>query len=237
MIDPPTRKTQRFTSNMTISSVESMPEITIRSRLWFKVFFVVVSIISSAIGVIILLKHNYYLNPQYNFTHQFLLKIFIITFTLGVLSAIILSLLITLVIVMITSLFRLCFPRKPKSIEDDSVSFVGIAFVVFVIMMIILYLSAIPFSIYIIVKMLKDIVMKDYVRFFLLYVFISVNLLIGVVFLAIAIYSFLFTHVTTSTRSKYMVEEEDIAGVEKEIKEAYAAYHIEDKGKELSDIN
>ena len=230
MIDPPTRKTQRFTSNMTISSVESMPEITIRSRLWFKVFFVVVSIISSAIGVIILLKHNYYLNPQYNFSHQFLLKIFIITFTLGVLSAIILSLLITLVIVTITSLFRLCFPRKPKSIEDDSVSFVGIAFVVFVIMMIILYLSAIPFSIYIIMKMLKDIVMKDYVRFFLLYVFIAVNLLI-------AVYSFLFTHVKTSTRSKYMVEEEDIAGVEKEIKEAYAAYHIEDKGKELSDIN
>ena len=73
MIDPPTRKTQRFTSNMTISSVESMPEITIRSRLWFKVFFVVVSIISSAIGVIILLKHNYYLNPQYNFSYQFLL--------------------------------------------------------------------------------------------------------------------------------------------------------------------
>ena len=231
--EPP--KSSRFNSDMTLNSAESIPEINNKSRLWFKIFYFVFTLISLVVGVMIIYKKNFYFNSEYKFSYSLLVLIFVLIYTLGFLTALIASLIITIVIMIFKSIFSCCRKKDKNLDNEDNLSFITCSLVILEIMLIILYLAVIPYSIVLFVKMFKHHMMKNYHKFYLLYLFILVNGFMGVVFVLIGIYTFFFTHVKTSTRNKYVVYDEDIANVEKEVKEAYIEYVC--KGKELDNIN
>ena len=103
----------------------------------------------------------------------------------------------------------------------DEISFLNLCISISTLIIIFLYLLTLLYGIFLIIKMRKNINYKDYLKFFFLYSFIIINILLGFS-LFILFLKKLFTKQKTSNRVKhYKLEEEYLENIEKEINQAF----------------
>ena len=84
-------------SNPSRISLDSIQEISNKNELYFRFSLILINIISLITGIYLLKNNDFYFNKIYNFTNYNSLYIFIITYTLGMLFALILSFIIALI--------------------------------------------------------------------------------------------------------------------------------------------
>ena len=191
----------------------------------FKLFFISLSIVSSIFGIFIIYNKEYYFSNEYDFKYLTHLRIFVIVYTIGILSAILISFLLSIFIYIILKIINCCKKKKENNIylgnNIDEISFINLCISISTLIIIFLYLSTLIFGIFLIIKMRKNINYKDYLKFFFLYSFIIINILLGFS-LFILFLKKLFTKQKTSNRVKhYKLEEEYIENIEKEINQAF----------------
>lgn len=241
----------RYNSNMTINTVDSMPDLNNGPQLWFKVFFITSSIISALIGILLLYNKTTYLPSQIEFTYITHLSLFIYIYSFGSLSALIIGSIVAGIIVFCINLFRLCHFNKDTQLHkqthnndndlsnrssystlngNDDASCINYAFVLFIIVDIVMYYSAVPFSIFLIVKMIK--MVSDVKRFAMVFGFLGVNMGIGIVFVSVSLFSVIGAKVTMK-KNKYIVFDEDVERVQQEVKEAYKEFNQDKKQPDM----
>ena len=191
----------------------------------FKIFFISMSIVSSIFGIFILFNKDYYFSNDYKFKYLNLLIIFVYVYTIGILSAIIISFFLSIFIFIILKIINCCKKKKQNNMHlgnnIDEISFLNLCISISTLIIIFLYLLTLLYGIFLIIKMRKNINYKDYLKFFFLYSFILINILLGLS-LFIKFLKKLFTKQKTSNRVKhYKLEEEYIENIEKEINQAF----------------
>ena len=191
----------------------------------FKIFFISMSIVSSIFGIFILFNKDYYFSNDYKFKYLNLLIIFVYVYTIGILSAIIISFVLSIFIFIILKIINCCKKKKQNNMNlgnnIDELSFINLWISISTLIIIFLYLLTLLYGIFLIIKMRKNINYKDYLKFFFLYSFIIINILLGLS-LFIKFLKKLFTKQKTSNRVKhYKLEEEYIENIEKEINQAF----------------
>ena len=191
----------------------------------FKIFFISMSIVCSIFGIFLLINKDYYFSNDYNFKYLNLLIIFVYVYTIGILSAIIISFFLSIFIFIILKIINCCKKKKQNNMHlgnnIDEISFLNLCISISTLIIIFLYLLTLLYGIFLIIKMRKNINYKDYLKFFFLYSFILINILLGLS-LFIKFLKKLFTKQKTSNRVKhYKLEEEYIENIEKEINQAF----------------
>ena len=86
IIEEDEKSKNTFKSKLSLDSVE---EISSRTRSLLSLSLIIINLISIIIGIFILYNNNYYLNPDFKFSNQISLFIFIIIYTFGILFALI----------------------------------------------------------------------------------------------------------------------------------------------------
>ena len=191
----------------------------------FKIFFISMSIVSSIFGIFILFNKDYYFSNDYKFKYLNLLIIFVYVYTIGILSAIIISFFLSIFIFIILKIINCCKKKKQNNMHlgnnIDEISFLNLCISISTLIIIFLYLLTLLYGIFLIIKMRKNINYKDYLKFFFLYSFIIINILLGFS-LFILFLKKLFTKQKNSNRVKhYKLEEEYLENIEKEINQAF----------------
>ena len=191
----------------------------------FKIFFISLSIVSSIFGIFLLFNKDYYFSNDYKFKYLNLLIIFVYVYTIGILSAILISFVLSIFIFIILKIINCCKKKKQNNMNlgnnIDELSFINLWISISTLIIIFLYLLTLLYGIFLIIKMRKNINYKDYLKFFFLYSFILINILLGLS-LFIKFLKKLFTKQKTSNRVKhYKLEEEYIENIEKEINQAF----------------
>ena len=191
----------------------------------FKIFFISMSIVCSIFGIFLLINKDYYFSNDYNFKYLNLLIIFVYVYTIGILSAILISFVLSIFIFIILKIINCCKKKKQNNMNlgnnIDELSFINLWISISTLIIIFLYLLTLLYGIFLIIKMRKNINYKDYLKFFFLYSFILINILLGLS-LFIKFLKKLFTKQKTSNRVKhYKLEEEYIENIEKEINQAF----------------
>ena len=81
-------------------SFDSVQEISSKNRYILSFSLIIINIFTFILGIYILYNNNYYLNPDYKFSNHISLYVFIIMYSSGMLSALIISFLFSLLLIM-----------------------------------------------------------------------------------------------------------------------------------------
>ena len=217
--------------SITATSIDSIPELSRNTQTCYNIFFILISIISLILGIKLLVeKETYFLKE---FEHYNLLYLFVIVYTFGFITALILSIILSLLIYLLWNII-LCF-KKRKQIkteldllisEDQHISLISYTFGILIIMLIILYLFGIIIGIYLLFQIKKNSRYKDYIHYFLVYCFIILNILIGFSLFFIFLFVLFCIKPKESIRqNNYKIDDSKLHNIEHEIQEAFEQYH------------
>jgi hypothetical protein len=234
---------EKLQRSYTDSSIQTMPEISSKNQKFFKIFFILYSIINSITGII--LDKKVIFSEKTNFEKIFMLKIFIYGYVGIFLTALTFGLILSVLFFIFYKIFHYIKNKNQQSINsnentgitktkiklvkqnsfnldtsfnEDEYSLINYAAVIFVFSLIFLYTVSIPYGIWLIYNLVHNQILKDYKRFYLLYVFILNNMVLGVVILSIFIYILLFIHIKISNKQRNITLNEDlINNIEREI--------------------
>lgn len=177
----------------TLRRIKSINELTPTEEYFFRRIILIICFINSILGYYILSNSSFYIIKEFNYKKG--LKCFIMIYALNLLLTFIISFLISLTIYFIYSVF---FKKKSKSkLPIDEVSLIPYTFTIFIILDIILYFSALPCSLFFFWKMIKNDEYSHYKKYLLLYLFIGINIIIGLILL----YTLIVMIIKNSTHS------------------------------------
>ncbi len=223
----------------TINSIDSFPEF--RNKLYLSKIIVSISILSLIFGIYILIKGNYYFNPNYNFTSLNFLYYYIIIFTFDLFGILFLSFLITLFIKLFIAIKK-CFKSRNKDIIEkeilleensinnnislreienaDNIGLIPYTLSIGIFLNIILYVFGFPCSFYLIYCLMKNDIYSNFIDFSLIYLFIVINSISGGIFLFI-LFAFIRNRTYNSLRKmSFNYDEDNLMAVYKEVKDA-----------------
>lgn len=235
-------KNELLKKKYTVNSIDSVPEF--QEKAYLSKIIVLMSFLSSLIGIYILLNKEYYLNTNINFLLYSKLYYYIIIYTLGLIGVLFTSFFLALIIKLISSIKK-CLKSKNNEIEKenilidkeeeeseddnfltqilqnaDNISMVPYTFSICVLLTIILYVVGFPISWYLIYNLLIDNVYSNYYKFFILYLFIFINSISGAIFMFVLIIFIKSKRKNSLRKLSFTYDEDNLLAVYKEVKDA-----------------
>lgn len=207
--------------NFTTNTIESLPEISDNCKFVFKLYFFVINILSSIIGFYLIYYRDYYIEliERKKFEHVVPLIAFAITYTFGIVTCLVLAIIFGFPVFLIMK----CLLRK--SADEGGMPFSTIASALLVVLIVLLYMAVIPYGLILFVGLFY---LEEHERLFILYIFIWLNISLGFYLILIGIYSLICIKVKLSVRqNKNLINDDNLAQVQKEINEAYKEYNID----------
>ena len=207
----------------TLKRIKSINELTPTEEYYFRRIILLICFINSILGYYLLSNSSFYFIPKYKFLYHKELKYFVIIYSLNLLLTLIISFLISLFIYITYLIF--IKKRNKANIPVDEVSLIPYTFTIFIILDIILYFSALPCSILLIWKMTKNIFYSNYKKYILLYIFIGINSIIGLILLYILIVMIIKNATHSVKQIKFDFDETKLSKIKEEVNEAMKNAH------------
>lgn len=226
-------------------SLDSIQEISYRKEVYIRFSLILINIASLIIGIYILKNSEYFLNPDYKFTNYRSLYFFIITYSLGMISALFLSFLIALIVKLINFL-----KNKKENIDNSTVAestdknlinleqehtrisvfilnnkqneiaLIPFTLSYFIAITIGLYFIALPYSFCLIINLLKNEIYSKFTSFFWLYIFLIINFIAGLI-LILSLFYMVFAKRSGSVRKlEYKLDNENVEKIREEVRDA-----------------
>ena len=201
---------QHNTTNFSRPSLDSIQEISTKREPLFRLSLILINMLSFISGIYILYHRNYYLRKDYKFSNYRSLYVFIITYTLGMLAALLLS----FVIAIIAKLIIFYKNKKQNNSTGEAtnrelvnneeghsrisifilnntpneIAVIPFTLSYFIALTIGLYFIALPYSFCLIVNLLKNEHYSKVMSFFWLYFFLFINLIAGSIMIIVLFY-------------------------------------------------
>ncbi len=234
---------QKKSTNNSRPSLDSFQEISYNKERFIRISLIIINIISLITGIYILKNNEIYLNRDYKFENHRALYVFIITYMLGMLAALIISFLIAIIAKIIYFFKNL---RQNNSINNNNIEnnlpnneqfhtritefilnnkqneFAIIPFTLsyFIAVTIGLYFIALPYSSCLIIKLLKNDIYSKFNTFFWLYFFLIINLLSGAIMI-ISLFYMVFSKRNGSVRKfEYPVNNDNLEAIREQVRDA-----------------
>lgn len=235
--------------NTDIPSLNSVIEMNSKNRSLFSITLFSINVISFIFGVYILYHNDYYLNPEYKFVNQISLYIFIIIYTLGMLSSLILSFLFASIMKIIihyknnnkksmnfnnnnnSNLELIANEEVRSSVHTPISSFIlnnkqnEIALIPFTLSYFIaftigIYLVALPYAFLLITYLFQNEFFCKVFSFLLLYLFMLINLCAGLINAVVLIYLVFVKKRGNIRKMEYNIDNKNIENIRNEIRNA-----------------
>ena len=231
-----------------IPSLNSVIEMSSKNRSLISLTLFSINIISFIFGVYILYHNDYYLNPEYKFVNQISLYVFIIIYTLGMLSALIFSFLFALIMKIIihyknnnkksmnfnsnnSNLELISNEEVHSSVHTPISSFIlnnkqnEIALIPFtlshfIVFTIGIYLIALPYAFLLITYLFQNEFFCKVFSFILLYLFVLINLCAGLINAIVLIYLVFVKKRGNIRKMEYNIDNKNIENIRNEIRNA-----------------
>ena len=224
-------------------SFDSIQEMSYRKEYYFRYSLIIINILSLITGIYILYNREFYLSKDYKFSNYNSLYIFIIAYTLGMISALILSFFIAL----IAKLIYFFKNKKQNNPENDipnrnlfnneegphsrislfildnrpnEVAIIPFTLSYFIALTIGLYFIALPYSFCLIINLLKNQFYSKFVTFFWLYFFLLINLIAGSIMIIVLFYMVFKKRSGSVRKLEYPVDNNNIENIREEVREA-----------------
>jgi H+/Cl- antiporter ClcA len=229
----------------TVPSVNSVIEMSSKSRTLFSLSLFVINIISFITGLYILYHNDYYLNPEYKFVNHISLYIFIIIYILGMISALIFSFLFALIMKIIyyyknnikkslnisnnnNSNLELIPNEEGHSPitsfimknKQNKIALIPFTLSYFIAFSIGIYLTAFPYAFLLIYNLLQNDVLCTIFSFKLLYLFMVINLCAGLINFFVLIYLVFVKTRGNIRKMDYNIDNNNIENIRNEIRNA-----------------
>ena len=224
-------------------SFDSIQEISYSKEPYFRYSLILINIISFISGVYILYHRDFYLNPKYKFTNYRSLYVFIITYTLGMLAALILSFSIALIAKIFVYIRN---KRQNNTIEEipnqnlfnneqqshsrislfilnnkpNEIAIIPFTLSYFIALTIGLYFIVLPYAFCLIINLVKNDIYKKFIDFFWLYFFMVINLLAGAIMIIVLFYMVFKKRSGSVRKFEYPVDNSNIENIRQEVREA-----------------
>ena len=242
IIEEDEKSKNTFKSKLSLDSVE---EISNRTRSLLSLSLIIINLISIIIGIFILYNNNYYLNPDFKFSNQISLFIFIIIYTFGILFALIMSFLFSLIMKIIYYYKNSNNPVINNNDNDNNnnnnnlvdnekklgrisifilnnqrneIALIPFTLSYFIIFIICIYFIAFPYAIILMIKLLQNNFLRKVFSFILLYLFILINLLAGLI-MDLALFYIVFVKKRGNIRKQeFNIDNSNIENIRNEIR-------------------
>ena len=224
-------------------SLDSIQEISQNKENLMRRILILINIASLIIGGYILYFRDHFLNPDYKFRNYYALYFFIISYTLGMILALILSFLTALIVKAIHF-----FKNKDHNSDNSTIDannnlildeqahsrisvFVmnnkqnEIAIIPFtlsysLVFTIGIYFISLPYSFFLLINLFRDKTYSNIISFFWIYIFLGINLIAGLM-MFLSLFYMVFAKRSGSVRKfEYPIESENIENIRNEVRDA-----------------
>ena len=231
-----------------IPSLNSVIEMSSKNRSLISLTLFSINIISFIFGVYILYHNDYYLNPEYKFVNQISLYVFIIIYTLGMLSALIFSFLFALIMKIIihyknNNKKSMNFNNNNSNLElisneevhssvhtpissfilnnkQNEIALIPFTLSHFIVFTIGIYLIALPYAFLLITYLFQNEFFCKVFSFILLYLFVLINLCAGLINAIVLIYLVFVKKRGNIRKMEYNIDNKNIENIRNEIRNA-----------------
>lgn len=233
---------QRNSTNNSRPSLDSIQEISTKREHLFRISLILINMISFISGVYILYHRNFYLSKDYKFSNYRSLYVFLITYTLGMLAALLLSFFIAIIAKLIVFFKN---KKQNNSLNDitnrnlvnneeghsrisifilnntpNEIAVIPFTLSYFIALTIGLYFIALPYSFCLIVNLLKNEFYSKVMTFFWLYFFLFINLIAGLIMIIVLFYMVFKKRSGSVRKFEYPVDNNNIENIREEVREA-----------------
>jgi hypothetical protein len=211
-------------------SIHTVHEIEQNNRLCLQIFFIILILINSLIGFIVISQYKPFLvdKTKSEFPKIETLNLFLYIYTLILIVCATFSIVVSTYIVILLKLYKysnkdryLRYIGECMNLDEEEYNFVHFCVVIFMFLILVLYLACIPMGINLIVRLLQNNTFKNLNKFYLLYFFITNNVIVGLMMVGVVIYGLFFVNIKFSNRKPIILDEEFIEKIEKEVEDAY----------------
>ena len=217
-------------------SLDSALEIKGKNRTIFSLSLIIINVICFIISIYILNNKDYYLNPDFNFSNRISLYIFIILYGLGMLSALILAILFSLIMKIVyyykNNKNNSQIDSKINEQEHTQISFIllndkqnELAFIpftlsYFIVFTIGLYFCDLPYSIILLIKLFQNDYLCKVFSFKLLYLFMTINFFAGLMMVLVLFYMIFIKKRGNVRKLEFNIDNNNVENIRNEIRNA-----------------
>ena len=223
-------------------SFDSVQEMSSKNRTLIGLSLIIINIISFILGIYILYNNDYYLNPEFHFSNRVSLYVFTILYSSGMLSALIISFVFSLIVKLIykyinnnnspdnngkekldlinsendqTSLSFFIINKK-----HNEIALIPFTLSYFIIFTIVIYFIALPYAFILIIKLFQNDFLRKIFSFFLLYLFIILNLVAGLILVLFLFYIVFVKKRGNVRKQEYNIDNSNLDNIKNEIRNA-----------------
>lgn len=219
------------------SSINSNPEFKDTHIYYLRIALIIINIISLISGFFIFYNREYYLSSEYKFEYQHYLYTFIILYSLGMIGALIISFLFSLLIKLFIYIMNLISNNEPKplikneeKLSENSIRYINnhsnefslipYTFTLFIIITTIIYFISLPYSIFLFIFLIKNKYYSNLNDFCLLYFFIFINALAGFILFYVLVFIIFIKRDGSFRQTKFFIDDNNLNNLRNEIKDA-----------------
>ena len=220
-------------------SFDSVQEISSKNRYILSFSLIIINIFTFILGIYILYNNNYYLNPDYKFSNHISLYVFIIMYSSGMLSALIISFLFSLIAKLIFQFINNNnSPDKSKldltnsenehtrlsifvlNNKQNEIALIPFTFSYFIIFTIAIYFIALPYAFILLIKLFQNDFLCKVFSFFLLYLFLIINLFAGLIMVLVLFYIVFVKKRGNVRKQDFNIDNSNLDNIKNEIRNA-----------------
>ena len=220
-------------------SFDSVQEISSKNRYILSFSLIIINIFTFILGIYILYNNNYYLNPDYKFSNHISLYVFIIMYSSGMLSALIISFLFSLIAKLIFQFINNNnSPDKSKldlinsenehtrlsifvlNNKQNEIALIPFTFSYFIIFTIAIYFIALPYAFILLIKLFQNDFLCKVFSFFLLYLFLVINLFVGLIMVLLLFYIVFVKKRGNVRKQDFNIDNSNLDNIKNEIRNA-----------------
>ena len=229
-------------TNKSKPSFDSVQEMSSKNRALISLTLIIINIITFILGIYIIYNSDYYLNPDFKFSNRISLYIFIIIYASGMLSALIISFLFSLLVKLINKYSNnndsLDNNEKAKldlinnenehtrlsffilNNKHNEIALIPFTLSYFIIFTIGIYFIGLPYSFILIIKLFQNDFLCKIFSFFLLYLFLMINLF-ACLMMVLVLFFIVFVNKRGNVRkAEYNIDNSNLDNIKSEIRNA-----------------
>ena len=220
-------------------SFDSVQEISSKNRYLLSLSLIVINIFTFILGIYILYNSHYYLNSDYKFSNHISLYVFIIMYSSGMLSALIISFLFSLIAKLIFKFINNNNSSDKSKLDlisnenehtrlsifvlnnkQNEIALIPFTFSYFIIFTIAIYFIALPYAFILLIKLFQNDFLCKVFSFFLLYLFMFLNLFAGLIMVLVLFYIVFVKKRGNVRKHDYSIDNSNLDNIKNEIRNA-----------------
>ena len=218
------------------SSINSNPELKEKKVYFLRISLIIINIISLISGFYLYQNRIYYLSSEYKFEYRNCLFIFIILYSLGMIGTLIFSFLLAILLKIFIFIVNLFAEESKPLIKNgeihsensfrfinshaNEISMIPYAFTFFIILTATLYLIGLPYSIFLLIFMNKNVYYSNSKDFALLYIFVIANAIAGFILFYILLIIVFAKRDGSFRQRSYFIDDNNLNNLRNEIRGA-----------------